>query len=164
MFSASASRVAFIRSCPIQLQQPRFCPNSSEHTSTKLVYLTSTTQSIVREIKSSASWFRKFYKSLLSRIIGFAKVTSIEIITNLIAEYAELEEEDVQDINWKMKELISGETLFEDFVEQIEWNKESVAVYSPYSPSQIFYGARKHRKMRAIPRRLSRMVSQTRAQ
>ena len=45
----------------------------------------------------------KFYKSLSSRIISFAKVTSLEIITHLITEYAELEEEDIQDINWKMK-------------------------------------------------------------
>ena len=65
----------------------------------------------------------KFYKSLSSRIIGFAKVTSIEILTHLITEYAELEEEDVQDIDQKMKEPISGKTLFEEFVELIEWNQ-----------------------------------------
>ena len=62
----------------------------------------------------------KFYKYLSSCIIGFAKVTSQEILTFLITEYAELEEEDVQDIDPKMKEPISGETLFEEFVEQIE--------------------------------------------
>ena len=33
----------------------------------------------------------KIYKSLSSCIIGFAKVTSLEIITHLITEYAELE-------------------------------------------------------------------------
>ena len=55
----------------------------------------------------------KIYKSLSSRIIGFANVTSLEILTHLITEYAELEEEDVQDIDRKMKEHISGETLFE---------------------------------------------------
>ena len=30
----------------------------------------------------------KFYKSLLIRIIGFAKFTSLEILTHLITEYA----------------------------------------------------------------------------
>ena len=45
----------------------------------------------------------KFNKSLSSRIIGFAKITSLEILTHLISEYAELEEEDVQDIDQKMK-------------------------------------------------------------
>ena len=80
----------------------------------------------------------KFYKHLLSHIIGFPKVTSLEILTHLITKYAELEEEeDVQDIDWKMKEPISGKTLFEDFVEQIEWNQEAVAVQNPYSPVQI---------------------------
>ena len=58
----------------------------------------------------------KLYKSLSSRIIGFAKVTSLEILTGLVTEYAELYEEDVQDIDGKMKEPISVETLFEDFV------------------------------------------------
>ena len=36
-----------------------------------------------------------------------------------------------------MKEPISGETLFEKFVKQIEWNQEAVAVKNPYSPAQI---------------------------
>ena len=45
----------------------------------------------------------KFYKSLSSRIIGFAKVTSLEILTHLISKYAELKEEDIQEIKWKIK-------------------------------------------------------------
>ena len=65
----------------------------------------------------------KFHKYLLSHIIGFAKVTSLDILTHLITEYAEIEEEDVQDIDWKMKEPISGGTLFEELVEKIEWNQ-----------------------------------------
>ena len=36
-----------------------------------------------------------------------------------------------------MKEPISGETLFEEFVEQIEYNQEAVAVQNSYSPAQI---------------------------
>ena len=60
-----------------------------------------------------------FYKSLLSRIIVFAKVTSLDILTRLITEYAELEEEDVQDIYQKMKEPISIKTLFKEFVEKL---------------------------------------------
>ena len=70
----------------------------------------------------------KFFKSLSSGSIGFAKFTSLDILTHQITEYAELEEEDVQDIDRKIKEPISGETLFEEFVEQIEWNQEAVAV------------------------------------
>ena len=36
-----------------------------------------------------------------------------------------------------MKEPISGETLFKDFVEKIDWNQEVVAVQNPYSHAQI---------------------------
>ena len=36
-----------------------------------------------------------------------------------------------------MKNPINGETLFEDFIEQIEWNQEAVAVQNPYTPTQI---------------------------
>ena len=50
----------------------------------------------------------KFYKSLSSRIIGFATVTSLETLTHLISEYTELEEEDKQEIDRKIKEPISG--------------------------------------------------------
>ena len=38
----------------------------------------------------------KFYKYLSRRIIGFAKVKSLEILTHLITEYAEIEEEDIK--------------------------------------------------------------------
>ena len=38
----------------------------------------------------------KFYTSLSIRIIGFTKVASLDILTHLITEYAELEEEDIQ--------------------------------------------------------------------
>ena len=57
--------------------------------------------------------------SLSSRIIGFTKVTSLKILTHLITEYAEYEDEDVQEIDWKTKEHISGKTLFEEFFEKL---------------------------------------------
>ena len=63
---------------------------------------------------------QKFYKSLSGRIIGYAKVTRIKIMTHLISEYAKLEEEDILDIDRNIKEPIYGETLFEEFVEKIE--------------------------------------------
>ena len=47
---------------------------------------------------------QKFYKSFLSRIIGYAKFTSLEIMTRLISEYAKLEEEDIQEIYRKINE------------------------------------------------------------
>ena len=53
-------------------------------------------------------------------------------MTHLISEYAEPEEEDIQEIDRKIKEPISGKNLYEEFVEQIEWNQEAVAVQNPY--------------------------------
>ena len=38
----------------------------------------------------------KYYKSISSRIIDFAKVTSLQTLTHLITEYAILEDKDVQ--------------------------------------------------------------------
>ena len=37
----------------------------------------------------------------------------------------------------KMEDPISGKTIFEDFVEQIEGNQEAVAVQNLYLPDQI---------------------------
>ena len=50
----------------------------------------------------------KYYKSLSSRIIGFAKSTCFQILTHLITEYTELEDDDIQEIDQRMKEMISG--------------------------------------------------------
>ena len=63
----------------------------------------------------------KFYESIASRLIGFSKVTSITILTHLITEYAELDDDTIQDIDDNMKTPINGEILFEEFLEQIEW-------------------------------------------
>ena len=65
------------------------------------------------------------------------KVTSLDILTHLISEYADLEEEDIQEIDRKIKEPIFGETLFEEFVKQIEWNQEAVAVHNTYCLAHI---------------------------
>ena len=74
----------------------------------------------------------KYYKSLSSRIIDFAKVTCLQISTHLITEYAELEDDDIQEIDRRMKEPISGKIIFEEFIEKNEWNKEEVAVGAKY--------------------------------
>ena len=41
----------------------------------------------------------KYYKSLSSRKTGFAKVTSLQILTHLITKYAELEDDDIQEVD-----------------------------------------------------------------
>ena len=65
-----------------------------------------------------------FYKSLASRLIEFSKVTSLAILIHLITEYAELDDDTIQDINKNMKTSITKETLSEGFVEQIERNQK----------------------------------------
>ena len=45
----------------------------------------------------------KYYNYLSSRIIGFAKVTSLQLLTHLITEYAEPEDGDIQEIDRKTK-------------------------------------------------------------
>ena len=36
-----------------------------------------------------------------------------------------------------MKDLISEETIFEEFVEQMEWNPEEITVQNLFTPAQI---------------------------
>ena len=79
----------------------------------------------------------KYYKSLSSRIIGFAKFTCLQILTHLITEYAGLEDDDIQEIDQRMEEPISSETIFEEFVKQIEWNQEAFVVQNLYTPAHI---------------------------
>ena len=79
----------------------------------------------------------KIYKSLSSQNITFPKFICLQIFTHIITEYAELEDENIQEIYWRMKEPISGETIFEEFIEQIEWNQEVVVVQNQYMPYQI---------------------------
>ena len=73
----------------------------------------------------------------MSLIIGFAKVTRLKVLTHLIINYAELEDNDIQEIDLRMKEPISEKTIFEEFIKQIDWNQEAVAVQNPYKPAHI---------------------------
>ena len=65
----------------------------------------------------------KYYNYLSSWIIDFAKVAFLQILTHLITEYAELEDDDIQEIDRRMKEPISGKIIFEEFIKKIEWNQ-----------------------------------------
>ena len=79
----------------------------------------------------------------------------------LIAKYAELEEEDVQDIDRNMKKPISGENLFEEFFEQIKFeSKSGRCAECVFYGSDFLYGVREHWKMWAISRQFPRMVTQ----
>ena len=47
---------------------------------------------------------------------------------HFITKYADLEYYDIQEINWKTKEPISSVTIFEEFIQKIEWNQEVIMV------------------------------------
>ena len=51
--------------------------------------------------------------------------------------YAELEDDEIQETDRKMKERFPGETIFEEFIERIDWIQEEVAVQYPYTPAHI---------------------------
>ena len=77
----------------------------------------------------------KYYKSLSSQIIGFAKFTSLQSLTHNITKYAELEDNDIQKNDQKIKGTIKGGTIFEEFIKKIECNQEAVGVQNPYTPA-----------------------------
>ena len=79
----------------------------------------------------------KFYKSLGNRVTGFKRVSFLTIFSHLLTENGELEDQEIQEIDKKLKADISGETIFEDLVDQIEENVEAVARQNPYTPAQI---------------------------
>jgi len=73
----------------------------------------------------------KFYKFIASCLIGLSKVTCLTTLIHLITEYAEFDDDTIQEIDKNMKIPINGETLFEEFVEKIERNQEAVPVQNP---------------------------------
>ena len=103
----------------------------------------------------------KFYNSLSSRIIGFTKFTSLEILTHLITEYAELEEEDMQYIDSENeRNHLRRNSVWR--VHQTNWmeSRSGSRAESVFSGSDCLYGLHKHWKMRVISRRLPRMFAQ----
>jgi len=66
----------------------------------------------------------KCYESLGSRVTGFKRVSFLTIFSHILTEYGELEDHEIQAIDMKLKADMSGETIFEDLVDQIEDNVE----------------------------------------
>ena len=79
----------------------------------------------------------KYYKSLSNRITSFTKVTFLQILTHLITKYAELEDDDIQEIDRRNEGTDFRQEHFEEFIEKIRWNQEAVTVNDPYTPAQI---------------------------
>ena len=78
-----------------------------------------------------------YYRSFKNKYTGFANVTCLTILTHLWTTYGVLQDYEVQENDQMMKQPITAETLFEDFIEQIEIAVEAVASQVPYTDPQI---------------------------
>ena len=78
-----------------------------------------------------------YFRSFNNKYTRCANVQCLEILSHLWSTYGVLQDYKVQENNVKMKKSISAETLFEDFVEQIETAVDAIATKSPYTRHQI---------------------------
>ena len=68
---------------------------------------------------------------------GYANVKCLDILSQLWNTYGVLQDGEVQENDVRMKQPISAETLFEEFVEQIETAVDAVSTQVPYTRQQI---------------------------
>ena len=68
-----------------------------------------------------------YFRSFKNKYTGYANVQCLEILTHLWSSYGVLQDYEVQENYVKMKKAISAETLFEDFVDQIETAVDAAA-------------------------------------
>ena len=81
---------------------------------------------------------KEYYRSFKNKHTGFETVFCLTILTHLWMTYGTLQDFEVQE-NYKiMKKPITSETIFEDFVEQIEVLVDAIATQVPYTPERIF--------------------------
>ena len=73
-----------------------------------------------------------YFRSFKNKYTGYANVTCLDILTHLWTTYGVLQDFEVQENDLRMKHPITAETLFEDFVEQVETAVDAVATQVPY--------------------------------
>ena len=78
-----------------------------------------------------------YYESFKNKYTGYANITCFKILTHLCTTYGVLQDFEVQENELRMKQPIAAETLFEDFVKQIETSVDTVATQVPYTKEQI---------------------------
>ena len=76
------------------------------------------------------------YRTLKKKYTGYVNSTYLNIYNNLIEEYRELSDDIIQENIKLMKREITGETHFEDLVQQILSCVKNVASRNPYNPTQ----------------------------
>ena len=79
-----------------------------------------------------------YYRSFKNKHTGFATVSCLNILTHLCTTCGTLQYYEVQENNEMMKQPITADTLFKDFIEQVEVTVDAVATQLPYMPEQIY--------------------------
>ena len=74
-----------------------------------------------------------YFRSFKNKYTGYANVKCIDILTHLWTTYSVLKYFEGQEHDLRMKQPIMAETLFEEFVEQIETAFDAVATKMPYT-------------------------------
>ena len=99
---------------------------------------TSTTASTERAKKLFCTLIPEaYFWSFNNNYTGYANVQCLKILSHLWSTYGVLQDYEVQENDVKMKKAISAETLFEEFVEQIETAVDAVATQVPYTRHKI---------------------------
>ena len=75
------------------------------------------------------------YRILKKKYTGYFNSTYLDIYNHLIEEYGELSDDEMQENDALTKREITGETHFEDLLQQIEDCVENVASQNPYTPA-----------------------------
>ena len=78
-----------------------------------------------------------YLRSFKNKYTGYANVKCLDILSHLWTTYGVLQDFEVQENDVRMKQPITAETLFEEFVEQIETAVDAVATQVPYTRQQI---------------------------
>ena len=78
-----------------------------------------------------------YFRSFKNKYTGYANVNCLDILTHLWNRYGVLQDFEEQENDLRMKQPITAETLFDDFVEQIETAVDGVATQITYTREQI---------------------------
>ena len=76
------------------------------------------------------------YLSLKKKYTGYVNNMYLEIYNNLIEEYEEFSDDEMQENDMLMKKEKTGEKRFEDSLQKIEDCVKNVASQNPYTPAQ----------------------------
>ena len=78
-----------------------------------------------------------YFRSLKNKYTKYANVNCLDILSPVWTTYGKLQDLEVQENDVRMKQPISAETLFDEFVEQIEIAVDAVSTQVTYTRQQI---------------------------